>query len=134
MTPEERVERVRWLREKARREHLPKYEAALKTDTADMRVAKAAGPQRRPCYRVNLPVCEQQRRRQIIGDALSAKIAQHRKVDRAIASRQPASQRHPRVVDMLEVEPTSIHSSSQKGLHTQHPRLSRSRRDTPSNG
>jgi hypothetical protein len=33
---------------------------------------------------------------------------------------------------MLEVEPTSIHSSSQKGLHTQHPRLSRSRRDTPS--
>src|SRR5262249_7045297 len=35
---------------------------------------------------------------------------------------------------MLEVEPTSIHSSSQKGLHTQHPRLSRSRRDTPSVG
>src|SRR5215471_15867766 len=32
---------------------------------------------------------------------------------------------------MPEVEPTSIHSSSQKGLHTQHPRLSRSRRDTP---
>src|SRR5262249_21432427 len=32
---------------------------------------------------------------------------------------------------MLEVEPTSIHSSSQKGLHTPHPRLSRSRRDTP---
>jgi len=35
---------------------------------------------------------------------------------------------------MLEVEPTSIHSSSQKGMHTQHPRLSRSRRDTPSYG
>src|SRR5215831_5117641 len=35
---------------------------------------------------------------------------------------------------MPEVEPTSIHSSSQKGLHTQHPRLSRSRRDTPSFG
>jgi len=35
---------------------------------------------------------------------------------------------------MLEVEPTSIHSLSQKGLHTQHPRLSRSRRDTPSVG
>src|SRR5215469_7601633 len=34
---------------------------------------------------------------------------------------------------MLEVAPTSIHSSSQKGLHTQHPRLSRSRRDTSSN-
>src|SRR6516164_4616267 len=33
---------------------------------------------------------------------------------------------------MLEVEPTSIHSSSQKGLHTPHPGLSRSRRDTPS--
>jgi hypothetical protein len=33
---------------------------------------------------------------------------------------------------MFEIEPTSIHSSSQKGLHTQHPRLSRSRRDTPS--
>src|SRR5262249_15498933 len=35
---------------------------------------------------------------------------------------------------MPEVEPTSIHSSSQKGLHTQHPRLSRSRRDTTSYG
>src|SRR5215471_10569019 len=29
---------------------------------------------------------------------------------------------------------TSIHSSSQKGLLTQHPRLNRSRRDTPSVG
>src|SRR5262245_5774126 len=35
---------------------------------------------------------------------------------------------------MLEVEPTSIHLSSQKGLHTHHPSLSRSRRDTPSVG
>jgi hypothetical protein len=33
---------------------------------------------------------------------------------------------------MLEVEPTSIHSSPQKGMRTQHPRLSRNRRDTPS--
>src|SRR4029077_11116439 len=33
---------------------------------------------------------------------------------------------------MLELEPTSIHSSSQKGMRAQHPRLSRSRRDTPS--
>jgi hypothetical protein len=69
-------------------------------DTRGMRVAKAAGPQRRPSYRVNLAVCEPQWGRQIIGDALGAKIAQHRKVDRAIASRQPAAQGHPRVVDM----------------------------------
>ena len=33
---------------------------------------------------------------------------------------------------MLGVEPTSIHSSPQKGMRAQHPRLSRSRRDTPS--
>jgi hypothetical protein len=33
---------------------------------------------------------------------------------------------------MLELEPTSIRSSSQKGMRTQHPRLSRSHRDTPS--
>jgi hypothetical protein len=35
---------------------------------------------------------------------------------------------------MLEVEPTSTHSSSQKGMRTQRPKLSRSRRDTPSLG
>ena len=33
---------------------------------------------------------------------------------------------------MLEVAPTSIHSSSQKGMRTHHPSVSRSRRDTPS--
>src|SRR5215469_3798432 len=33
-----------------------------------------------------------------------------------------------------EVEPTSIQSSSQKGMHAHHPKLSRSRRDTPSFG
>jgi hypothetical protein len=33
---------------------------------------------------------------------------------------------------MLEVAPTSI--QSQKGMRAQHPRLSRSRRDTPSKG
>jgi hypothetical protein len=33
---------------------------------------------------------------------------------------------------MLEVAPTSI--QSQKGMRAQHPKLSRSRRDTPSNG
>ncbi len=33
---------------------------------------------------------------------------------------------------MLEVAPTSIHSSSQKGMRTHHPSMSRSRRDTPS--
>jgi len=31
MTLEERIERLRQLREKARREYLPQYEAALKT-------------------------------------------------------------------------------------------------------
>jgi hypothetical protein len=35
---------------------------------------------------------------------------------------------------MLEVAPTSIRSSSQKGMRTQHPSVSRSRRDTPSVG
>jgi len=35
---------------------------------------------------------------------------------------------------MLELEPSSIHSSSQKGMRAQRPRLSRSRRDTPSYG
>jgi hypothetical protein len=35
---------------------------------------------------------------------------------------------------MLEVAPTSIQSSSQKGMRTHHPSLSRSRRDTPSSG
>jgi len=35
---------------------------------------------------------------------------------------------------MLEAKPTSIHSSPQKGMRAQHPRLSRSRRDTPSFG
>jgi hypothetical protein len=34
----------------------------------------------------------------------------------------------------LEVAPTSIHSSSQKGMRTHRPSLSRSRRDTPSKG
>jgi hypothetical protein len=33
---------------------------------------------------------------------------------------------------MLGVALTSIHSSPQKGMRAQHPRLSRSRRDTPS--
>jgi hypothetical protein len=33
---------------------------------------------------------------------------------------------------MREVAPTSIHSSSQKGMRTHHPKLSRSRRDTSS--
>jgi hypothetical protein len=33
---------------------------------------------------------------------------------------------------MFEVAPTSIHSSSQKGMRAQHPSVSRSRRDTPS--
>jgi hypothetical protein len=33
---------------------------------------------------------------------------------------------------MLEVAPTSINSSSQKGMRTHHPSVSRSRRDTPS--
>jgi len=35
---------------------------------------------------------------------------------------------------MLELEPTSIHASSQEGMRPQHPRLNRSRRDTPSLG
>jgi hypothetical protein len=35
---------------------------------------------------------------------------------------------------MLEIAPTSIYSSSQKGMRTHHPNLSRSRRDTPSSG
>jgi hypothetical protein len=35
---------------------------------------------------------------------------------------------------MREVAPTSIHSSSQKGMRTHHPKLSRSRRDTSSQG
>jgi hypothetical protein len=35
---------------------------------------------------------------------------------------------------MLEVALTSIHSSSQKGMRTHHPSVSRSRRDTPSIG
>jgi hypothetical protein len=35
---------------------------------------------------------------------------------------------------MLEVALTSIHSSSQKGMRTHHPSVSRSRRDTPSVG
>jgi hypothetical protein len=35
---------------------------------------------------------------------------------------------------MLEVAPTSIDSSSQKGMRTHHQSLSRSRRDTPSIG
>jgi hypothetical protein len=35
---------------------------------------------------------------------------------------------------MLEVAPTSIDSSSQKGMRTHHQSLSRSRRDTPSVG
>jgi hypothetical protein len=33
-----------------------------------------------------------------------------------------------------EVASTSIHSSSQKGMRTHYPNVSRSRRDTPSNG
>jgi hypothetical protein len=33
---------------------------------------------------------------------------------------------------MREVASTSIHSSSQKGMRTHHPKVSRSRRDTPS--
>jgi hypothetical protein len=31
-----------------------------------------------------------------------------------------------------EAKPTSIHSSSQQGMRAHHPKLSRSRRDTPS--
>src|SRR5262249_26316053 len=38
------------------------------------------------------------------------------------------------LLPMLELEPTSIHASSQKGMRPQHPRLNRSRRDTPSFG
>jgi hypothetical protein len=33
---------------------------------------------------------------------------------------------------MSEAKPTSIQSSSQKGMRAHHPNLSRSRRDTPS--